>query len=380
MRPSRLGEVFDDAGNVVIALDQQHVAGSQRLAQRLGIARRKRLVAGNGLVQVAGDHAPNSIEHPAHGGLPAASRGFAASLFVGTLCHVRCNLVHVSAALLTEIKPYVCAFRPVRAICGETASNWKPCRANLPQLSRRSFLAASAALAARSGARRDGADFGSAGGRHRRRRRRRRRRRAPHRRRRPPLSCYSKPPIISAAAASPIYTSFGVPFDRGAHWIYLPDFNPLTKLTPRRGIDVYPAPPSQKVRIGRRYAREGELEDFLSRPGADHARHRRRRAQGRCSLRAGAAERSRRLARERSNSCSARTIAPRIWRRFRRSTSRAPPSAMPRRFASRVLARCSPCWRRASTCSCRRRRRPSIPGAISRWKPQRARSPPAPRS
>src|SRR5581483_7672356 len=58
--------------------------------------------------------------------------------------------------------------------------------------------------------------------------------------------------------------TFGIPFDRGAHWIYLPDFNPLTKIAPRRGVDVYPAPPSQKVRIGRRYAREGELEDFLT--------------------------------------------------------------------------------------------------------------------
>jgi len=58
--------------------------------------------------------------------------------------------------------------------------------------------------------------------------------------------------------------TFGVPYDRGAHWIHTPDFNPLTKLTARRGIDVYPAPPGQKVRIGRRYAREGELEDFLA--------------------------------------------------------------------------------------------------------------------
>src|SRR3984885_6910621 len=58
--------------------------------------------------------------------------------------------------------------------------------------------------------------------------------------------------------------AFGVAYDRGAHWIYAPDLNPLTKLTPRRGIEVYPAPPSQKIRIGRRYAREGELEDFLS--------------------------------------------------------------------------------------------------------------------
>jgi monoamine oxidase len=59
--------------------------------------------------------------------------------------------------------------------------------------------------------------------------------------------------------------TFGIPFDRGAHWIYLPDVNPITKLSPRRGgLDVYPAPRSQKVRIGRRYAREGELEDFLT--------------------------------------------------------------------------------------------------------------------
>jgi monoamine oxidase len=58
--------------------------------------------------------------------------------------------------------------------------------------------------------------------------------------------------------------SLGVPYDRGAHWIYLPDLNPVTKLAPRRGLDVYPAPQSQKVRIGRRYAREGELEDFLA--------------------------------------------------------------------------------------------------------------------
>ena len=59
-------------------------------------------------------------------------------------------------------------------------------------------------------------------------------------------------------------STFGVPYDRGAHWIHTPDLNPVTKLTPRRGIEVYPAPAGQKVRIGRRYAREGELEDFLS--------------------------------------------------------------------------------------------------------------------
>jgi monoamine oxidase len=56
--------------------------------------------------------------------------------------------------------------------------------------------------------------------------------------------------------------SLGVPFDRGAHWIRAAASNPMTKLTPRRGIEIYPAPRSQKVRIGLRNAREGELEDF----------------------------------------------------------------------------------------------------------------------
>jgi monoamine oxidase len=58
--------------------------------------------------------------------------------------------------------------------------------------------------------------------------------------------------------------TFGVPFDLGAHWIHSPDVNPLAKLAPRRGIEIYPAPASQKVRIGLRNAREGELEDFLA--------------------------------------------------------------------------------------------------------------------
>jgi len=57
---------------------------------------------------------------------------------------------------------------------------------------------------------------------------------------------------------------FGVPYDLGAHWIHTPNLNPLTKLGTRRGIEVYPALASQKVRIGRRYAREGEMEDFLA--------------------------------------------------------------------------------------------------------------------
>ena len=57
--------------------------------------------------------------------------------------------------------------------------------------------------------------------------------------------------------------TFGVPFDRGAHFIHSPSVNPLMRLAPR-GIDIYSAPTGQKVRIGLRNAREGELEDFLA--------------------------------------------------------------------------------------------------------------------
>lgn len=57
--------------------------------------------------------------------------------------------------------------------------------------------------------------------------------------------------------------TFGVPYDRGAHWLHMPDVNPIAKLAPR-GFDVYPAPPGQKLRIAKRNAREGEMEDYLA--------------------------------------------------------------------------------------------------------------------
>jgi monoamine oxidase len=58
--------------------------------------------------------------------------------------------------------------------------------------------------------------------------------------------------------------TFGVPYDRGAHWLHMPDINPVAKLAAQAKLDVYPAPPGQKLRIGRRFAREGEMEDFLA--------------------------------------------------------------------------------------------------------------------
>ena len=59
-------------------------------------------------------------------------------------------------------------------------------------------------------------------------------------------------------------TTFGVPFDRGAHWMYLQDSNPVAKLARSVGIDVYTSPQNQRIRIGRRNARSGEVEDYLA--------------------------------------------------------------------------------------------------------------------
>jgi monoamine oxidase len=58
--------------------------------------------------------------------------------------------------------------------------------------------------------------------------------------------------------------TFGVPYDRGAHWIHMRDTNPLAQLAPKAGVEVYPASRGRTLRIGRRNAREGESEIFLA--------------------------------------------------------------------------------------------------------------------
>ena len=55
---------------------------------------------------------------------------------------------------------------------------------------------------------------------------------------------------------------FGVPYDLGAHWIHNPDGNPAAKLA--TGLEVYPAPRAQTVRVGPRPARDSELENYLA--------------------------------------------------------------------------------------------------------------------
>src|SRR5271163_2605757 len=66
MRPRRLGQIFDDAGNAIVAFDQQHVALLDQVAQMRGIAGRKRLVARYLLLKVAGNHFADHVEHDAH--------------------------------------------------------------------------------------------------------------------------------------------------------------------------------------------------------------------------------------------------------------------------------------------------------------------------
>jgi monoamine oxidase len=58
--------------------------------------------------------------------------------------------------------------------------------------------------------------------------------------------------------------TFGIPFDLGAHWIYNPDSNPLLAAAPKTGLDIYAAPRAQAMRIGPRAARDSELENFLA--------------------------------------------------------------------------------------------------------------------
>jgi monoamine oxidase len=59
-------------------------------------------------------------------------------------------------------------------------------------------------------------------------------------------------------------TTFDALFDRGARWIHNPDTNPMIKLARGAGLDVVPAPLGQKIRIGRRNARAGEVEELLA--------------------------------------------------------------------------------------------------------------------
>jgi monoamine oxidase len=58
--------------------------------------------------------------------------------------------------------------------------------------------------------------------------------------------------------------TFGIPYERGARWLYMPDRNPMAELAIKTGLNLYAMPAGQRMRIGRRNAREDEMEDFLA--------------------------------------------------------------------------------------------------------------------
>ena len=58
--------------------------------------------------------------------------------------------------------------------------------------------------------------------------------------------------------------TFEVPLDRGARWLHNPETNPMVKLARSAGLDISAAPLGQKIRVGQRYARAGETEQFLA--------------------------------------------------------------------------------------------------------------------
>ena len=257
MRPGRLREIFDDAGNVVVALDQQHVAGLQGGAQG-GIARREGLIALHRLFQIAGQTCPT----------PSSTKLIASSPLPGTFC---------LAVVFIEFCRNPLQFGSCRSRAGDRERFGLPLQsppfaasevgvAKLPEtmtmISRRSFLLSAPGrrrlpcwAACRFAAEADVAIIGAgAAGIAAARRIRRRQARDAARSGRPgrrPLHHRDRElrrrRSISARIGSTCRTSIR-----------------SRSSALGTGLDVYPAPPGQKMRIGRRHAREGELEEFLS--------------------------------------------------------------------------------------------------------------------
>src|SRR5882757_8578355 len=65
MRPGRLSEIFDAAGDATFALDQQNIAGSKRFAQGGRLANSERLTVVGRLLQ-PGNQTSDIVEHPVH--------------------------------------------------------------------------------------------------------------------------------------------------------------------------------------------------------------------------------------------------------------------------------------------------------------------------
>src|ERR1700727_48745 len=73
MRPCRLCQVFDDAGDSIVAFDQQHVARLDNAAQPVRVAGRERLIAGHFLLKIGSEPLTDRVEHYAHNAFPPAN-------------------------------------------------------------------------------------------------------------------------------------------------------------------------------------------------------------------------------------------------------------------------------------------------------------------
>src|SRR5262249_36360647 len=104
MRPGRLGEIFDNAGDTIVAFDQEHVARLDQIAQKVGIAGRERLIARYLLLKVAGKQLADHVEHDAH--LRGSPRGrpfrTALSLFLSCAKPVAIWFMHRSGSIMID--------------------------------------------------------------------------------------------------------------------------------------------------------------------------------------------------------------------------------------------------------------------------------------
>ena len=104
MRPGRLRQIFDDAGNAVVALDQHDVAGLDDAPQMFGVAWRERLVAGYFLLEVPRDQLADGIKHYTHNTHPPGA--FLTAFFpLLSMVESRCNLVHASGGSIMIDSP-----------------------------------------------------------------------------------------------------------------------------------------------------------------------------------------------------------------------------------------------------------------------------------
>jgi hypothetical protein len=103
VRPGRLREVLDDAEDVVVVFDQQHVAGPQNRAQGAGLGRCERLVAVRWFFQITGKNLPDAVDNSTHRRFPRSFlRGFLSRApQVADLKKTHCNLVHWLSCCVT---------------------------------------------------------------------------------------------------------------------------------------------------------------------------------------------------------------------------------------------------------------------------------------